>query len=82
MILQIVGGSGRSSTTMSLALFAAATAFTGVPLKPKAPAVTLHIVPHTHDGTPRAAAASALCVPRRPARPLPKLTSIASGRGR
>ena len=39
---------------MSLALFTAATAFTGVPLKPKAPAVTLHIVPHTHDGTPRA----------------------------
>ena len=34
---------------MSLALFTAATAFTGVPLKPKAPAVTLHIVPHTHD---------------------------------
>ena len=29
-----------------------------------------------------AAAASALCVPRRPARPLPKLTSLASGRGR
>ena len=32
--------------------------------------------------TPRAAAASALCVPRRPARPVPKLTSLASGRGR
>ena len=32
--------------------------------------------------TPRAAAASALCVPRRPARPAPKLTSLASGRGR
>ena len=32
-------------------------------------------------GTPRAAAASALCVPRRPARPVPKLTSLASGRG-
>ena len=31
--------------------------------------------------TSRAAAASALCVPRRPARPLPKLTSLASGRG-
>ena len=31
--------------------------------------------------TPRAAAASALCVPRRPARPVPKLTSLASGRG-
>ena len=30
---------------------------------------------------PRAAAASALCVPRRPARPVPKLTSLASGRG-
>ena len=29
-----------------------------------------------------AAAASALCVPRRPARPVPKLTSLASGRGR
>ena len=26
--------------------------------------------------------ASALCVPRRPARPVPKLTSLASGRGR
>ena len=34
------------------------------------------------DRTPRAAAASALCVPRRPARPVPKLTSLASGRGR
>ena len=34
------------------------------------------------DSTPRAAAASALCVPRRPARPVPKLTSLASGRGR
>ena len=33
------------------------------------------------QGTPRAAAASALCVPRRPARPVPKLTSLASGRG-
>ena len=32
--------------------------------------------------TPRAAAASALCVRRRPARPVPKLTSLASGRGR
>ena len=32
--------------------------------------------------TPRAAAASALCVPWRPARPVPKLTSLASGRGR
>ena len=32
--------------------------------------------------TPRAAAASALCVPRRPARPVPKLTSLASGRSR
>ena len=32
--------------------------------------------------TPRAAAASSLCVPRRPARPVPKLTSLASGRGR
>ena len=32
--------------------------------------------------TPRAAAASALCVPRRPARPVPKLTSLASGCGR
>ena len=32
--------------------------------------------------TPRAAATSALCVPRRPARPVPKLTSLASGRGR
>ena len=34
---------------MSLALFTATAAFTGVPLKSKAPAVTLHIVPHTHD---------------------------------
>ncbi len=32
--------------------------------------------------TPRAAAASALCGRRRPARPVPKLTSLASGRGR
>jgi hypothetical protein len=32
--------------------------------------------------TPHAAAASALCVPRRPARPVPKLTSLASGRSR
>ena len=32
--------------------------------------------------TPRAAAASTLCVHRRPARPVPKLTSLASGRGR
>ena len=31
--------------------------------------------------TPRAAAASALCVPWRPARPVPKLTSLAPGRG-
>ena len=31
--------------------------------------------------TPRAAAASALCERRRPARPVPKLTSLASGRG-
>ena len=31
--------------------------------------------------TPRDAAASVLCVPRRPARPVPKLTSLASGRG-
>ena len=35
-----------------------------------------------HNCTPRAAAASALCVPRSPARPVPKLTSLASGRGR
>ena len=35
----------------------------------------------TAQSTPRAAAASALCVPRRPARPVPKLTSLASGRG-
>ena len=35
-----------------------------------------------HDAsTPRAAAVSAPCVPRRPARPVPKLTSLASGRG-
>ena len=39
-------------------------------------------VPHSDIRTPRAAAASALCVPRRPARPVPKLTSLASGRGR
>ena len=38
--------------------------------------------PEKMDCTPRAAAASALCVPRRPARPVPKLTSLASGRGR
>ena len=36
----------------------------------------------SHVRTPRAAAASTLCVPRRPARPVPKLTSLASGRGR
>ena len=35
-----------------------------------------------HDAsTPRAAAVSAPCVPRRPARLVPKLTSLASGRG-
>ena len=37
---------------------------------------------NTDHCTPRAAAASALCVPRRPARPVPKLTSLASCRGR
>ena len=42
-------------------------------------AVAAH--PEKLDCTPRAAAASALCVPRRPARPVPKLTSLASGLG-
>ena len=42
----------------------------------------LHGVRDIFICTPRAAAASALCVRRRPARPVPKLTSLASGRGR
>ena len=43
---------------------------------------TAHQLNATDDCTPRAAAASALCVPRRPARPVPILTSLASDRGR